>query len=50
MRGTFSESRHFVFVLAGFPQLASVILHARDAYEYLGQRARVIKARRVQNM
>ena len=39
----FSESRHFIFVLAGFPQLARVILHTRDALACLGQRARILK-------
>ena len=41
--GNFSESRHFIFVLAGFPQLARVILHTRDALACLGQLARIIK-------
>ena len=31
------------FVLAGFPQLARVILHTRDALACLGQRARILK-------
>ena len=33
----------FFFVLAGFPQLASVILHTRDAFACLGQHARISK-------
>ena len=41
--GNFSESRHFIFVLAGFPQLARVTLHTRDALACLGQRARILK-------
>ena len=48
--GYFSESRQFVFVLAGFPQLACVILHACDAYACLLQRARIIKDRTVQKL
>ena len=48
--GTYLECRHFVFVLAGFPQLAGVILHTCDAYACLGQRARIIKAHTVQKL
>ena len=39
----FFRERHFIFVLAGFPQLARVILRTRDALACLGQRARILK-------